>query len=94
MKNYFNTRLDLENKKDRVEVLEHNIEKANSQLFKITSTLKDTVTNGGKREKDKMAKLLGDIQKWQDELMDLKEDILYLTPYKSPQNKKRTKRRF
>ena len=81
MKNYFNTRLDLENKKDRVEVLEHNIEKANSQLFKITSTLKDTVTNGGKREKDKMAKILGDIQKWQDELMDLKEDILYLTPY-------------
>lgn len=80
MKNYFNTRLDLENKKDRVEVLEHKIEKANSQLYKITSSLSEN-TGGGKREKDKIGKLLADIQEWQVELMDIKEDILYLTPY-------------
>jgi hypothetical protein len=81
MRNFYNTKLDLENKKDRVEVLEHNIEKANSQLFKITSTPKDIVSSGGKRENDKMGKLIADIQIWQKELMDLKEDILYLTPY-------------
>lgn len=81
MRNYYNTKLDLENKKDRVDVLEHNIEKANSQLYKITSTLKDIVSSGGKREKDKMARLIADIREWQNELIDLKEDILYLTPY-------------
>ena len=81
MRNFYNTKLDLENKKDRVEVLEHNIERANSQLFKITSTPKDVVASGGKRDNDKMGKLLGEIQEYQKELMDLKEDILYLTPY-------------
>ena len=81
MRNYYNTKLDLENKIDRVDVLEHNIEKANSQLYKITSTLKDIATSGGKREKDKMTRLIADISKWQNELIDLKEDILYLTPY-------------
>ena len=81
MRNFYNTKLDLENKKDRVEVLEHNIEKANNQLVKITSTLNDIVSSGGKRENDKMGKIIADIQIWQKELMDLKEDILYLTPY-------------
>ena len=81
MRNYYNTKLDLENKKDRVAVLEHDIEKANSKLYKITSTLKDVVSSGGKRDKDKMAKLIADITEWQNELIDLKEDILYLTPY-------------
>ncbi len=81
MINYYNTKLELELKKDRIEVLEHNIEKANNQLYKITSTLNDTVSSGGKREQDKMARLIADIQKWQEELTDKKEDILYLTPY-------------
>lgn len=81
MRNFYNTKLDLENKKDRVEVLEHNIEKANNQLVKITSTLNDIVSSGGKRENDKMGRIIADIQIWQKELMDLKEDILYLTPY-------------
>lgn len=81
MRNFYNTKLDLENKKDRVEVLEHNIEKANNQLVKITSTLNDIVSSGGKRENDKMGRIIADIQTWQKELMDLKEDILYLTPY-------------
>lgn len=81
MKNYYNTKLDLENKKDRVDVLEHNIEKANSKLYKITSTLNENSTSGGMRENDKIGKLLADIQKWQEDLIDLKEDILYLTPY-------------
>lgn len=81
MRNYYNTKLDLENKKDRIAVLEHNIEKANSQLYKTTSTLKDVVTSGGASSNGKMARLIADIQEWQNELMDLKEDILYLTPY-------------
>lgn len=81
MKNYYNTKLDLENKKDRLKVVEHNLEKANSQLYKITSTLKDNATSGGKRDKDKIANLIADIQEWQNEIIDLKESILYLTPY-------------
>lgn len=81
MRNYYNTKLDLENKIDRVEILEHKIEKANSQLYKITSKLNEISTSGGSREKDKMTRLIADIQKYQEELIDLKEDILYLTPY-------------
>lgn len=80
MKNYYNIKLDLENKIDYAEVLEHKIEKAKSQLHKITSTLNETAT-GGSREKDKMTRLIADITKWQEDLIDVKEDILYLTPY-------------
>ena len=87
IKNYFNTKLDLENTKDRVKVLEYKIEKATNQLYKITSSIKEGTTDGP-FENDKIGKLLGNIQKWQNELMEAKEDILYLTPYVSKMEKR------
>lgn len=80
MKNYYNSKLELDNAKDRVVVLKHDIEIIEEKLIKITSTIKDNVSSGGFVVQSKIHTLT--IQKIakEEELKELLEEIDYLEP--------------
>lgn len=80
MKNYYNSKLELENKIDRKKILEHDIEDLKLKLTKITSTIKDNATNGGNSVQSKIHTYT--IQKItkEEELEELKQQIKYLSP--------------
>lgn len=80
MKNYYNSKLELENAKDRVKILKHDIEIIEEKLIKITSTIKDNVSSGGFSVQSKIHTLT--IQKIdkEEEIKGLLEGIRYLEP--------------
>lgn len=80
MKNYYNSKLELDNAKDRVKILKHDIEIIEEKLIKITSTIKDNTSSGGFMVQSKIHTLT--IQKIdkEEEIKGLLEEIDYLEP--------------
>ena len=80
MKHYYNSKLELENKIDRKKILEHDIEDIKLKLAKITSSIKDNSTNGGKKIQSKIHTYTIQKVSKEEELKQLEEEINYLTP--------------
>ena len=80
MKNFYNSKLELENKKDRISILKRDIEDLELKLTKITSTIKEDAGSGGNRVQSKIHTYT--IQKItkQEELQELEEEVTYLEP--------------
>lgn len=80
MKNFYNSKLELENKKDRVRILKYDIEDLNLKLTKITSSIKENASTGGNIVQSKIHEYT--IQKIakEEELAELEDDIKYLSP--------------
>lgn len=80
MKSFYNSKLELENKKDRAKILEHDIEDLKLKLTKITSSIKEDASSGGIRMQSKLHEYtIRKISK-EKELKELEKDINYLSP--------------
>lgn len=80
MKSLYNSKLELENKIDRVRILKHDIENLNIKLTKITSSIKDTTTSGGKIVQSKLHEYTIQKVSKEEELKELEKEINYLAP--------------
>lgn len=80
MKNYYNSKLEFENKIDRIRILKHDIEKIDLKLTKITGTMKDVNTSGGEREASKIHSYTVQKVSKQEEIKELEEEIEFLRP--------------
>ena len=80
MKNYYNSKLELENAKDRIIILEHDIEDIKLKLLKITGSLENNNSSGGSRVQSKIHTYT--IQKIakEEELKEKKEQVKFLEP--------------
>jgi hypothetical protein len=79
MKNFYNSKLELENKVDRVKILKYDIEDLNSKLIKITSTIKENPSTGGNAIQSKIHEYTIQKISKEEELAKLEEDIKYLS---------------
>lgn len=80
MKSFYNSKLELENKKDRVKILKHDIEDLELKLTKITSSIKEDASSGGSRTQSKIHEYITRKITKEEELKELEEDINYLSP--------------
>lgn len=80
MKNYYNSKLEFENKIDRIRILKHDIEKIDLKLTKITGTMKDVNTSGGEKEASKIHSYTVQKVSKQEEIKELEEEIEFLRP--------------
>ena len=80
MKNFYNSKLELENKKDRIRILKHDIEKIKLKREKITSSIKENTSTGGNRVQSKIEVYTTQIIDKENELKELREEINYLSP--------------
>lgn len=80
MKNFYNSKLELENKKDRIRILKHDIEKIELKRDKITSSIKEDTSSGGNRVQSKIEAYTIKIIDKQRELKELEAEIQYLNP--------------
>lgn len=80
MKNFYNSKLELENKKDRIRILKHDIEKIRLKREKITSSIKEDTSTGGNRVQSKIEAYTIKIIDKQRELEELEAEIQYLSP--------------
>lgn len=80
MKNYYNSKLELENAKDRIIILEHDIEDIKLKLLKITGSLENNNSSSGSRVQSKIHTYT--IQKIakEEELKEKKEQVNFLEP--------------
>lgn len=80
MKNYYNSKLEFENKIDRIRILKHDIEKIDLKLTKITGTMKDVNTSDGEKEASKIHSYTVQKVSKQEEIKELEEEIEFLRP--------------
>jgi DNA-directed RNA polymerase specialized sigma subunit len=80
VKNYYNSKLEFENKIDRIRILKHDIEKIDLKLTKITGTMKDVNTSGGEKEASKIHSYTVQKVSKQEEIKELEEEIEFLRP--------------
>ncbi len=80
MKNFYNSKLELENKKDRVKILKHDIEDIESKLIKITSSINETGSNGSNNVQSKIHEYTIQKISKEEELAELEDEISYLSP--------------
>lgn len=80
MKNLYNSSLELENKKDRVKILKHDIEILESKLTKITSSIKENSSSGGNSIQSKIHEYTIQKISKEEEIKELQKEISYLSP--------------
>lgn len=80
MKNYYNSKLELENKIDRKKILEHDIEDIKLKLTKITSSINDSSTNISNAIQSKIHTYTVQKIAKEEELKELEKQINYLSP--------------
>lgn len=79
IKNYYNSKLELENKIDRAAILKHDIEDIKLKLTKITSTIKENTSTSNAVQSKIHNYTIQKITK-EEELKELEQEINYLTP--------------
>ena len=79
MKNFYNSKLELENKKDRVILLKHDIEDIKLKLVKITSSVKEDSSSSNRVQSKIHVYTTQKIAK-EEEIKELEEQIDYLEP--------------
>lgn len=80
MKNYYNSKLEFENKIDRIKILKYDIEKIDQKLTKITSVMKEVNTSGGEKEASKIHSYTVQKISKEEEIKELEKDIEFLSP--------------
>lgn len=80
MKSYYNSKLELENKIDRIKILERDIEDIKLKLTKITSSINENNATGGKRVQNKIHTYTVLKISKENELEELKGQVDYLKP--------------
>lgn len=80
MKNYYNSKLELENKKDRIEILKNDIEDLKLKLTKITSSIKEGSSSGGNAIQSKIHTYTIQKISKEEELRELEKDIEFISP--------------
>lgn len=80
MKNYYNSKLELENKIDRIKILERDIEALNTKLTKITSSIKESSSSKNNVVQSKIENYTVKKISKEEELKELQEQIEYLSP--------------
>lgn len=80
MKNFYNSKLELENKKDRIRILKHDIEDLQLKLTNITSNINGNVSSGGNRIQSKIHTYTIQKISKEEELKELEKQIDYLEP--------------
>lgn len=79
MKNFYNSKLEYENKIDRAKILERDIEDLNLKLTKITSTIKENGSGGNGLQSKIHTYTVQKITK-EEELKELQKQIDYEKP--------------
>lgn len=80
MKNFYNSKLEYENKLDRIKILKRDIEDLDLKLTKITSTIKEGATGGSGGVQSKIHTYTVQKITKQEELKELQEQIDYDKP--------------
>lgn len=80
MKSYYNSKLELENKIDRIKILERDIEDIKLKLTKITSSINENNATGSKRVQNKIHTYTVLKISKENELEELKGQVDYLKP--------------
>lgn len=79
MKNYYNSKLEYENKIDRIKILKRDIEDLNLKLTKITSTIQEGATGGNGVQSKIHTYTVQKITK-EEELKELQQQIDFEKP--------------
>lgn len=80
MKDYYNTKIELENKKERAQILKHDINDIELKLNKITGSIEEKSSVKTGMSKSKIHEYIVEKIAKEEELEKLEKEILYIEP--------------